>query len=254
MSTSTVEPEQDVSVGYPLTVPDEPNGPAVRALLRRTAIGAAIIGGVAVAVSALSKRPGTRALALGALSPGAGYVYTRNPLRFLATLGGFATSLVAWFGSGNIVAAAAGVAGGSAQCAQAGRPRAQDVERCPRGGARRAARAARSGHRSAGVAPSMPHRIAAAPELEYLAARPVSIRAQRHCRHANSRQKTSRLCDHCSIGPCSHSTSSTASPTSISFRPRRSAISSISRSGRWRWLNCTTRRRFTATCPPRSAT
>ena len=103
MSTSTVEPDQDVSVGYPLTVPDEPNGPAVRALLRRTGIGAAIIGGVAVVVSALSKRPGTRALAVGALSPGAGYVYTRSPLRFLATLIGFATSLVAWFGSGNIV-------------------------------------------------------------------------------------------------------------------------------------------------------
>ena len=103
MSTSTVEPDQDVDVGYPLTVPDEPNGPAVRALLRRAGIGAAIIGGVAVVVSALSKRPGTRALALGALSPGAGYLYTRSPLRFFATLVGFATSLVAWFGSGNIV-------------------------------------------------------------------------------------------------------------------------------------------------------
>ncbi len=103
MSTSTVEPDQDVSVGYPMTVPDEPNGPAVRALLRRTGIGAAVIGGVAIAVSGLTKRPGTRALALGTLSPGAGYIYTRSPLRFLATLVVFATSLAAWFGSGNIV-------------------------------------------------------------------------------------------------------------------------------------------------------
>jgi hypothetical protein len=103
MSTSTVEQERHTDIGYPLTVPDRPNGPAVRALLRRAGIAASIGGGVAVVASTLSKRPGTRALALGALAPGAGYIYTRSPLRFLATLGGFAASLVAWFGSGNIV-------------------------------------------------------------------------------------------------------------------------------------------------------
>lgn len=103
MSTSTVERDQDSRVGYPLPIPDEPNGPAVRALLRRTGIVGAIVASAAVAVSALSTRPGTRALALGALSPGAGYIYTRSPLRFLATLAGFAASLVAWFGSGNIM-------------------------------------------------------------------------------------------------------------------------------------------------------
>jgi len=103
MSTSTVERAQEAKVGYPLTVPEQPNGPAVRALLRRTGITGAIVAGAAVAVSALSKRPGTRALAIGALAPGAGYVYTRNPLRFLATLGAFAASLAAWFASGNIV-------------------------------------------------------------------------------------------------------------------------------------------------------
>jgi len=37
------------------------------------------------------------------LAPGGGYVFTRSPLRFLATLAGFVVSLVAWFGSGNIV-------------------------------------------------------------------------------------------------------------------------------------------------------
>ena len=103
MTTSTVERDQDSKLGYPLAIPEEPNGPAVRALLRRTGISAAIVAVVAVIVSAVSRRPGTRALALGALSPGAGYIYTRSPLRFLATLGGFAASLVAWFGSGNIV-------------------------------------------------------------------------------------------------------------------------------------------------------
>lgn len=104
MTTSSIEPLEDTTdIGYPLTVPDEANGAAVRALLRRTGRTAAVVGAAAVAVSALAKRPGTRALALGALAPGAGYVYTRNPFRFLATLGGFFVSLVAWFGSGNIL-------------------------------------------------------------------------------------------------------------------------------------------------------
>ncbi|OBK87512.1 hypothetical protein A5648_03890 [Mycolicibacter sinensis] len=44
-----------------------------------------------------------RAVALGVLAPGAGYLYTRSPLRFVATIVGFFASLVAWFGSGNIV-------------------------------------------------------------------------------------------------------------------------------------------------------
>lgn len=93
----------DDAVGYPLTVPDRPNGPAVRALLRRTAAVAAVIGTTAVTAVLRSRRPATRAVALGALVPGGGYLFTRNPLRFLATLGGFFASLVAWFGSGNIL-------------------------------------------------------------------------------------------------------------------------------------------------------
>jgi hypothetical protein len=103
MTTSTVERDQAVKGGYPLSVPDRPNGPTVRALLRRTGIGATLGGCAAIAVAARSKRPGTRALALGALLPGAGYIYSRSPLRFLATMASFAASLVAWFGSGNIV-------------------------------------------------------------------------------------------------------------------------------------------------------
>lgn len=107
MSTVTVEhdnPSQETHVGYPFAVPVRPNGPAVRALLHRTGLGAAVIAGLSVTVAALSKRPGTRALALGTLAPGAGYVYTRNPFRLLATLGSFAAAFVVWFGSGNILA------------------------------------------------------------------------------------------------------------------------------------------------------
>lgn len=103
IDTDTPPSGHDDAVGYPLTVPDHPNGPAVRALLRRTAIAATAIGASAVAVALRSKRPAGRAAALGALLPGGGYILTRNPLRFLATTGGFLASLVAWFGTGNIL-------------------------------------------------------------------------------------------------------------------------------------------------------
>jgi len=69
MTTSSVEQGHDVDVGYVLEVPEKPNGPAVRALLRRTGIAAAIGGAAAAAVSTFSKRPADRALALGALAP-----------------------------------------------------------------------------------------------------------------------------------------------------------------------------------------
>ncbi|QLL09848.1 hypothetical protein [Mycobacterium vicinigordonae] len=102
MSSTTVNEDRRTDIGYPLSVPDRPNGPAVRALLRRSGIGAGVLAATAILGSTLSRRPGTRALALGALAPGAGYVYTRNPVRFLAALGGSATSLAMWFGTGNI--------------------------------------------------------------------------------------------------------------------------------------------------------
>ena len=104
MSSSTVEIEQVAGIGYAFEVPTQPNGPAVRRLLRRTALVMASIATAATATAAVSKRSGVRALALGALAPGAGYLYTRSPLRFVATIVGFFASLVAWFGSGNIVA------------------------------------------------------------------------------------------------------------------------------------------------------
>jgi hypothetical protein len=96
--------DPNVDAGYPLEVPAQPNGPMVTALLRRTGIAAGIAAGTALAATIVFKRPGVRAVALGALTPGAGYAYTRNPLRLLATLVTFAVSLVAWFATGNIIA------------------------------------------------------------------------------------------------------------------------------------------------------
>ncbi|WP_131810559.1 hypothetical protein [Mycolicibacter sinensis] len=103
MSSSTVETDQAAGVGYAFEVPTQPNGPAVRRLLRRAGLIMASLAAAATATAAVSKRSGVRAVALGVLAPGAGYLYTRSPLRFVATIVGFFASLVAWFGSGNIV-------------------------------------------------------------------------------------------------------------------------------------------------------
>jgi Linalool dehydratase/isomerase len=97
-------PEGPPAKGYSMDVPDRPNGPVVRALLQRTGRVAALAGGASVAALAVSKRPGTKAALLGALVPGGGYAYSRNPWRLAATAGAFAVSLATWFATGNILA------------------------------------------------------------------------------------------------------------------------------------------------------
>jgi hypothetical protein len=104
VDTIVEEPDSDAAVGYDFAVPDKPNGPVVRKLLRRTAIAAALGATAAMSTLRTAKNPGTKAAALGALAPGAGYVLTRSPLRLTATLAGFATSLVGWFATGNVIA------------------------------------------------------------------------------------------------------------------------------------------------------
>ncbi|AEF37825.1 conserved hypothetical protein [Mycolicibacter sinensis] len=104
MSAPTIESEQSTDIGYVFEVPDRPNGPAVRRLLRRSGALLGAVGTVATLTAWRSKRPRVRAIALGLLAPGGGQLYTRSPLRFVATVAGFFASLVAWFGSGNIIA------------------------------------------------------------------------------------------------------------------------------------------------------
>jgi Linalool dehydratase/isomerase len=87
-------------------IPDRmrPDGPITTARLRRTA--AAYVGAVAAGV-ALTRAAGERPLAnagLGLAAPGAGFLGARRPGAFAATQGAFGLSLVAWLGSGNILA------------------------------------------------------------------------------------------------------------------------------------------------------
>jgi Linalool dehydratase/isomerase len=98
-----IEPPEP-GIGYDFTVPDTPNGPVVTRLLKRTYAGAAIGAGLALWSLRRARTGPAKARALGALAPGAGYVYSRSPGRLLATTATFGATLVGWFGTGNIIA------------------------------------------------------------------------------------------------------------------------------------------------------
>jgi hypothetical protein len=131
-----------------------PDGPVTTARLRRTA--AAYAGAVA-AGAALTRGAGARPLAnagLGLALPGAGFIGAARPGAFLATQGMFGLSLVAWRGSGNIVAPGATLLGSAALSARRGQRVAGGVARAavPAGATAALAgawAARRRGHRAA---------------------------------------------------------------------------------------------------------
>src|SRR5437867_804744 len=95
-----------------------PDGPVTTARLRRTV--AAYAGAVAAGV-ALTRAAGARPLAnagLGLAAPGAGFLGAKRPGAFAATQGAFGLSLVAWLGSGNILAPVATWLGSAALSAR----------------------------------------------------------------------------------------------------------------------------------------
>jgi hypothetical protein len=104
MTSTTRTPLEPRTVGYALEVPDKPNGPATTFLVKRSAVIGGVLAGAALSSLRRSRTPEGKAGSLGALLPGAGYVYTRSPVRSLATLTAFGASLVTWFGSGNVLA------------------------------------------------------------------------------------------------------------------------------------------------------
>jgi hypothetical protein len=103
-----------------LTIPDRPHGPVVTRLLRRTWIGAAVLWAIAGSLVAAPIAAEWHAFGLGLFIPGAGFIaaggWIIGPVLFAVTAVVFVLSLVAWFGSGMIVAppivvlAAAGLA------------------------------------------------------------------------------------------------------------------------------------------------
>ncbi len=91
------------------TIPerDRPDGPVTTRRLRRTV---SVYAATVATGAAIARIAGDRPLAntgVGLIAPGAGYLSGGRPLAFAATQAGFGLSLVAWLGSGNVVAPAA---------------------------------------------------------------------------------------------------------------------------------------------------
>jgi hypothetical protein len=99
---------------------DGPDGPVTTARLRRTV--AAYIAAV-TAGAILTRAAGRRPLAnagLGLTAPGAGFLGAKRPGAFAASQFGFGLSLIAWLGSGNIIAPAGTWLGTAALSARRG--------------------------------------------------------------------------------------------------------------------------------------
>lgn len=99
---------------------DRPDGPVTTARLRRTVAAYAAVAGTGAAVARLAGGRGTANAALGLVAPGAGYLSGGRPLAWAGTQVGFGLSLVAWLGSGNIVAPAATWLGSAAHAGRSG--------------------------------------------------------------------------------------------------------------------------------------
>jgi hypothetical protein len=112
-----VQPEAAVAL---IPERERPDGPVTTARLRRTvaAYGASVMAGVI-----LTRGAGRRPLAnagLGLAAPGAGFLGARRPGAFAASQGAFGLSLVAWLGSGNVIAPAVTWLGSAALSARRG--------------------------------------------------------------------------------------------------------------------------------------
>jgi hypothetical protein len=82
---------------------EHPNGPVVRARLRRTFTGIACMAGAGWLGAKASRSPLAKAFGLGLVAPGGGYAYTKSPARAAASAVGFGASLGAWWGAGPVL-------------------------------------------------------------------------------------------------------------------------------------------------------
>ncbi|MGH2796058.1 MAG: hypothetical protein ACRDKG_17340 [Actinomycetota bacterium] len=89
-----------------LLIPErsKPHGPVTAARLRRSLVGYLVVVALGMVPVFLDASAGWKALGLGVVMPGGGFVYTSDPLFAALTFALFVLSLVAWFGTGNILA------------------------------------------------------------------------------------------------------------------------------------------------------
>src|SRR6201987_4600647 len=90
----------------PALIPERntPDGPVTTQQLRRTAIGYLVLAATGTVIARRAAHGRAANLGVGLIAPGAGYLSAGKPVRFLAAVGGFVTSLVMWLGSGNMLA------------------------------------------------------------------------------------------------------------------------------------------------------
>jgi hypothetical protein len=90
----------------PALIPERntPDGPVTTQQLRRTVIGYLALAATGTVIARRAAHGRAANLGVGLIAPGAGYLSAGKPLRFLAGVGGFVTSLVMWLGSGNVLA------------------------------------------------------------------------------------------------------------------------------------------------------
>lgn len=99
-----VQPASAATPSFLIPERAKPHGPVTAARLRRTFlvyVAVAVLGMVPVIVDAAA---GWKAFGLGVVMPGGGFLYTADPILTALTLVIFVVSLVAWFGTGNILA------------------------------------------------------------------------------------------------------------------------------------------------------
>ena len=87
-----------------IPIAEHPVGPMSRARQRRllAVLGSAQLAGLAAVVA--KAPPPKQAFGTGMIAPGGGFLYTRDPALFVASLVAFAFSLLLWFGAGSMVA------------------------------------------------------------------------------------------------------------------------------------------------------
>ncbi|MEX2555394.1 MAG: hypothetical protein WEB06_07175 [Actinomycetota bacterium] len=94
----------DAAQSFLIPERSKPHGPVTAARLRRTLTVYLVVATLGMLPVVLDAAARWKAFGLGFVMPGGGFLYTADPLFVFLTIVVFVVSLVAWFGTGNILA------------------------------------------------------------------------------------------------------------------------------------------------------
>ena len=94
----------DAAVSFLIPERSKPHGPVTAARLRRTLTVYLVVAALGMLPVVLDAAARWKAFGLGVVMPGGGFLYTADPLFAVLTLVLLVVSLIAWFGTGNILA------------------------------------------------------------------------------------------------------------------------------------------------------